>query len=81
MVSRDILSKIKSKNNILSRIRKCKDAARKLELQQQFNALKNDITHLTRTGKKEYYKKYFEENKNNLRKVWKGIKEIINIKS
>ena len=32
-------------------------------------------------GKKAYYKKYFSEHKNNLQKVWKGIKEIINIKS
>ena len=80
-VSNDILSKIKAKNKILTRIRKCKDAVRKSELQQQFNALKNDITYLTRTGKKEYYRKYFAENKDNLRKVWKGIKEIINIKS
>ena len=80
-VSNDILSKIKTKNKILTRIRKCTDAVRKSELQHQFNTLKNDITHLTRTGKKDYYKKYFAENKDNLRKVWKGIKEIINIKS
>ena len=30
--------------------------------------------------KKDYYKKYFTENKNNIQKIWKGIKEIINIK-
>ena len=34
-----------------------------------------------RTGKKAYYKKYFSEHRNNLQKIWKGIKEIINIKS
>ena len=43
--------------------------------------LKNEITNLTRTGKKAYYQKYFSENKGNLQKIWKGIKEIINIKS
>ena len=26
-----------------------------------------------------YYHKYFEENKNNLSKIWKGIRSIINI--
>ena len=36
---------------------------------------------MTRSGKKAYYQKYFAENKNNLQKIWKGIKEIINIKS
>ena len=36
---------------------------------------------MTRNGKKEYYQKYFSENKDNLQKVWKGIKELVNIKS
>ena len=29
----------------------------------------------------KYYKTYFSKNKENLSKIWKGIKEIINIKS
>ena len=80
-MSKEILSKIKEKNKILKRICKCKNLVRKSELQLQFKALKNEITFLTRSGKKEYYKNYFSENKDNLQKVWKGIKEIINIKS
>ena len=80
-VSKEILSKINAKNKILTRIRKCTNLVRKSELQLQFKIVKNDITFLTRSGKKEYYKKYFTENKDNLQKVWKGIKEIINIKS
>ena len=47
----------------------------------QFKKLKNEITDHTRRGKKEFYKNYFADNKNNLKKVWKGIKEIVNIKS
>ena len=43
--------------------------------------VKNEITSLTRLRKKEYYHKYFTENKANLQKIWKGIKEVINIKS
>lgn len=80
-ISQIILFKINEKNKILRKIRKCKNEARKSELYIQFKALKNEITHLTRSGKKEYYKKYFAENKDNLQKIWKGIKEIINIKS
>ena len=30
-------------------------------------------------SKKEYYNQYFEENKQNNKKVWEGIKSIINI--
>ena len=43
--------------------------------------LKNELTDMTRAAKKSYYKNYFKQNKNNLQKIWKGIKEIINIKS
>ena len=47
----------------------------------QFNILKNEITSLTRESKKEYYTTYFSNNKKNLNKIWKGIKDIINVKS
>ena len=32
-------------------------------------------------SKKEYYSKYFEDNRTNSKKVWEGIKSIINIKN
>ena len=35
---------------------------------------------LTKQSKLSYYYSYFTENSNNLRKVWTGIKNIINIK-
>ena len=41
----------------------------------------NEITSLTRESKKQYYETFFSANKNNLSKIWKGIKEIVNIKS
>ena len=36
---------------------------------------------MTKKSKENYYKEYFQENKNNLIKVWKGIKDIILIKN
>ena len=47
-------------------------------LKTNYKNIKNEITNLTRQSKKDYYKQYFTEN---LQKIWKGIKEIINIKS
>ena len=38
---------------------------------------KNLLTNITKKSKESYYKQYFKDNKNNLIKVWKGIKEII----
>ena len=43
--------------------------------------MKNEITLLTRNSKKQFYEKYFSKNKENLRKTWQGIKEVINIKN
>ena len=43
--------------------------------------LRNEIVALTRTKRKQFYKNYFEENNKNLRKVWQGIRQIINVKS
>ena len=80
-ISNQIIKKIAEKNNILKKYIKCKNDHRKAELFNQFKAAKNSITISIRTSKKEYYKNYFTENKNNLQKLWKGIKEIINIKS
>ena len=37
--------------------------------------------HLLRTAKRLNYQNYFTVNNKNLRQIWKGIKEIINIKS
>ena len=76
-----ILSKIHKRNKELSKMAKCKDAETKSTLRQSVKTLKNEITSLTRKNKKDYYNEYFITNKNNLLKIWKGIKEIINIKT
>ena len=48
--------------------------------QLQFNKVKNEITSLTRKSKQDYYKKYFDKHSKNSKKIWNGIKEIINLK-
>ena len=56
---------------------KAKDQTRKQHLHKKFKTYRNCLTNLTRQSKENYYQKYFEENRTNLIKVWKGIKEII----
>ena len=53
----------------------------KEHLKTNYKNIKKEITNITRASKKDYYKQYFTENAENLQKIWKGIKEIINIKS
>ena len=47
----------------------------------EFKLMKNDITNITRQSKKEYYDQYFRSNARNLKKTWRGIKDIFNIKN
>ena len=46
----------------------------------QFDKIKNERTALTRTNKEEYYQNYFNKHNANLKKIWSGIKDIINIR-
>ena len=59
----------------------CKNTATKEALHNEWKILKNELQTEIRQNKKAYYNKYFTENKDNLQKIWKGIKEVINIKS
>ena len=80
-ISNEILHKIDQKNNAFKKYINCKNAIRKATLKNEYMQLKYETTFLTRNAKKNFYKKYFTENKNNLQKIWKGIKEVVNIKS
>ena len=42
--------------------------------------IRNKLNHLIKISKSSYYKKYFAENKFNLKNTWKGIKEIVGYK-
>ena len=80
-ISNNLLIKIGDKNKAFRKYLKANNPVQKSQNFTKFKALKNEVTLLTRTSKKEYYKKYFSNNKDNIQKIWKGIKEIINIKS
>ena len=57
-ISKNILTKITEKIFFFRKYLKSKNEVRKTELFDKFKILKNEITHLTRSGKKAYYQKY-----------------------
>ena len=59
----------------------CKNNVIKDAIHIEYKTLKNRITGLIHFSKKKHYTKYFEEYSNNIRKIWTGIKGIINIKT
>ena len=58
-----------------------KDSPRKSSLHTEYKNLRNHIVELTKQSKLSYYNTYFTANNSNLRKVWTGINDIINIKN
>ena len=79
-ITKGILISVRKKYKIHSKFLKAKDQTRKEALNQEYKTYKNLLTNITKKSKENYYKQYFKDNKNNLIKVWKGIKEIILIK-
>ena len=50
-------------------------------MESSLKTYRNHLTTLLRITKDEYYKTHFQENKKDLKILWKTIKEIINVKT
>ena len=68
-ISRQILSKIDDKNKVFRKYLRSKNLVLKNNLYRQFKDLKNEVTHLSRSSKMDYYKKYFTDNKDNIKNM------------
>ena len=79
-ITTGILTSIRNKNKTYNKLCKAKDKERKDLLYQQLKNYRNILSNLTKKSEENSYKEYFQENKNNLVKVWQGIKEMILIK-
>ena len=44
-----------------------------------YNLFRNRITREIKKVKNKFYKEYFENNLNNMKKTWQGIKQLINL--
>ena len=79
-ISNEILRKIKKRDRIHGKYLKTNDENKKNELLTKYKSLRKEVTTLVKNSKIEYYKNLFNENSNDLRTTWRGIKSIINIK-
>ena len=50
-------------------------------LRELYNKFRNRVNRELKKSKVEYYSQYFEDNNNNSKKLWEGIKSIINTKN
>ena len=49
-------------------------------MKKNYNTLRNKVNREIHKSKKDYYSNYFQNNLNNSKKVWEGIRKIVNIK-
>ena len=80
-ITNGIISSIKRRNKLFSTYVNCKNLNIKHELHISYKNLRNYIQILIKSSKENFYKTYFTENNKNLRKIWQGIKSIVNIKT
>ena len=80
-ISNDLLRQINYKNNLHKKSQTEKDLNRRNDLINEVKVLQNSLKKKTQIAKDNYYQKFFKENKNDLIKVWKNIKNLINFKS
>ena len=80
-ITKGILTSIKRKDDLFHKYINCKNLVTKASIHIEYKAVKNRITSLIYMSKKDYYTKYFNQYSNNIKKVWQGIKGIINIKA
>ena len=80
-ITKGITNCMKRRDKLLNYYINTKNPIRKTAFHAEYKLLRNQIVELTKLSKNNFYKKYFSTNNNNLRKIWSGIKSIINIKS
>ena len=80
-ITTGLVNSMKRRDKLLRQYINAKNATAKLALSTQYKLLRNQIVELTKVSKNNFYKKYFSTNNTNLKKVWTGIKSLINIKN
>lgn len=75
------LNSINTKQKIFKNFLKTKNQAHKTHLFNYFKFYRNVLTSLLRKSKDKYYKDFFNTHRTNSRKIWDGIKSIINTKA
>ena len=76
-----MLKEINYKNKLHKKSQTERDLNCRNDLINEVKVLQNSLRKKIQLEKDNYYQKYFKENKNNLIKVWKNIKSLINFKS
>ena len=73
----EILKMIKTRNKAFERKKRQPNNE---NCKRIYNEFRNRVNRELKRAKKVYYANYFEDNINNIKKTWQGIRKIVNIK-
>ena len=82
-INKNILAHMKKRDKLLHRYCKAKekDSAHVQAIYDEYKVTRNSKRKMKRESKIDYYRKYFEANKNKTSSIWKGIRSIANIQN
>ena len=78
-ITNEILKSMAERDSLYKEFTVEKDQTKKNELYTSYKQLRNAVINSIRISKKCYYESYFTDHKDNIRKTWDGIRDIINI--
>ena len=73
------MSAINERNKLYKDFMKKKSPDSKIYKHSTYKAKRNLVTSQLRKAKQYFYNAFFEENKNNVKETWKGIRNLINV--
>ena len=79
-ITNDLMKRIKYKNKLHKKSKIEKDLKLRNEFSNEHKILQKSHRKKIQLEKDRYYQQFFKDNKNNLIKVWKNIKSLINFK-
>ena len=79
-ITKGIQKSLSRKDKIYKKMVKEKDLTLKIQFEKDYKQLKQKIFNITRSSKRLHYRKFFQENAVNIRKLWIGVNEIIQCK-
>ena len=80
-ITKGILISIKRRDKLFGKYIRAKNKENKTFLHNCYKELRNKIITLIRESKFNHFKAYFQKNSHNIKNLWAGINQIVNIKS
>lgn len=79
-ITKSIKNDMLKRNKLFKKYCQIEQPDRKLIAFNKYKLLRNEVKQKIAKSKKVYYEKYFQENKNDLKSLWQGIKSVVSFK-